>query len=265
MNIHRVAFLHIEPRLGRIEYNQQLIETAISQATAGGARWIVTPELCTSGYYFAEQIGTGWISPQPDSWMKRLLKISKRHGLTIFLSHPERDSLSDRLFNSVFVLGADGKLAGRHRKTGISDKLTAESCFSRGNELAPIDCDGIKVGILICADAWRPEIAATLKQRGADLFISPAAWPPQPCGPEGCWEKRTAETGIPIWVCNRTGIERELNYTQAESIVAGNGQRLLQISLDRAAILFFDWDMETMSPLSGEFEVAYLDEEKLSD
>lgn len=259
MNIQRVAFLHIEPHLGQLKYNQRLIETTISLAAAGGARWIVTPELCVSGYYFADHIGTDWISPQPDRWMNRLLDISRRNGLTIFLSYPERDARTEYLFNSVFVLGPDGKLAGRHRKISIDYHHTAESWSSRGIEAEPINCNGIKVGILICADTWGPENAGILRQKGADLFISPAAWPPEPCGPEGCWEKRTAETGIPLWLCNRTGIERELDYTKAESIIAHNGMRLMEIALTQPAVLFFDWDMKTMSPVSDKFRVTYLD------
>lgn len=125
--------------------------------------------------------------------------------------------------------------------------------------LEPVNCNGIKVGILICADSWHPEYARILSQKGAQLFISPVAWPPEPCGPEGCWERRTKETGIPIWVCNRTGRERMLDYTKAESVIAANGQRKLQIALKKSAVLFFDWDMAAMAPASSEFKAAYLD------
>ncbi|MBA7691464.1 Glutamine-dependent NAD(+) synthetase [subsurface metagenome] len=63
MSVCRVAFLHIEPHPGEIQYNRQFIEAAINLAAERGARWIVTPELCVSGYYFADEIGTDWIVP----------------------------------------------------------------------------------------------------------------------------------------------------------------------------------------------------------
>ncbi len=50
MNKIRVALLHLEPCLGEVEQNRRLIERAIRQAAAGGANWIVTPELCLCGY-----------------------------------------------------------------------------------------------------------------------------------------------------------------------------------------------------------------------
>lgn len=255
----RVALLHLEPRLGEVEQNRRLIERAIRRAAAGGANWIVTPELCICGYFFTDEIGTDWISPQPDAWMKRLLALAGDKGLTIFLHSPERDEASGRLYNSCFVLGPDGKIAGRHRKLGVSPKMTAESWASPGSACTPIRLDGVRVGLLTCADTWLPNPAATLKAAGADLIISPAAWPPEPCGPEGCWEKRTAETGIPIWVCNRTGRERMLDFTRADSVIAGGGRRLLEIALPQASILFFYWDMGKMAPISAKFEVEPLE------
>jgi len=256
MNVLRVAFLHIEPLSGQIEYNRRLIEEAIDIAAERGARWIVTPELCVSGYYFRGHVGTDWIRPQPDQWMSHLLEITRREGLTIFLSYPERDVSTGQLFNSVFVLGADGKIGGSYRKIEIHPG-PEEDWSTPGSELVPIDIDGVKVGMLVCADTRHPEKAAVLRQKGAQILVCPMAWGHK-YGPGDRWERRTAETGIPIWVCNRTGREREVDWTRAESVVAKDGRRLLEMAVDRSAILFFNWDKKTMSPISHKFEVAYL-------
>ncbi len=252
-----VAFLHLEPRPGRIAHNRKLIEKAITVAADSGARWIITPELCVSGYFFRESAGTGWINPQPDSWMKRLLGVARRRQLTIFLSYPERDEKTDQFYNSVFVLGADGLLKGVHRKIDVHPGPGDDWSAPR-SELWPVTVDGIKVGLLICADTQHPEKAAILKEKGAQILVCPMAWGHK-YSPGDRWEKITAETGIPILVCNRTGREGEVDWTKAESVVAGDGRRLLQISLDRSAVLLFDWDMEAMSPLSTEFRAVYLD------
>lgn len=249
--------MHLEPSPGQIEYNRRFIEKAINEAVERGARWIVTPELCVSGYYFSDQIGTDWIKPQPDRWMNHLLEITKSKGLTLILSHPERDRKTGQLFNSVFVLDPDGKIIGRHRKIEIHPG-PEEDWATPGSELVPIDVNGIKVGLLICADTWYPEKARVLRQKGAQILICPMAWGHK-YGPGDRWERRTAETGIPVWVCNRTGREREVDWTKAESVVAKDGKRLLQIAVNTSAILLFDWDMKTMSPVSCEFEVTYLD------
>lgn len=249
--------MHLEPRPGQIEYNRALVEEAINLAAEGGARWIVTPELCVCGYYFSDQVGTNWIKPQPDRWVSHLLETARRRHLTVFLSHPERDIKTGQLFNSVFVLGASGEIIGSHRKIAVHPG-PEEDWSTPGSQLEPVNVDGIRVGLLICADTRHPEKAAVLKQKGAQILVSPMAWGDK-YGPGDRWERRTAETRIPIWVCNRTGQERQVDWTRAESVVAKDGQRLLQIAVDRSAILFFDWDMKTMSLISSKFKIAYLD------
>ena len=65
----RIALLHLAPVPAAVADNRNLVEEAIVAAAKAGADWIVTPELVTTGYTFADQIGTDWILPQPDPWM----------------------------------------------------------------------------------------------------------------------------------------------------------------------------------------------------
>ena len=57
-----IALLHLAPRPGDVEFNKRLIERAVVQAASLGARLIVTPELCLSGYGFRDLVGTTWIA-----------------------------------------------------------------------------------------------------------------------------------------------------------------------------------------------------------
>jgi predicted amidohydrolase len=249
----KVSFLHLEPKLGDIEFNRRLIEKGIDIAIAHGAKWILTPELAVTGYYFTEYIGTDWIKPQPEEWLDSLLGISRKTGISIFLSHPEKDEYTGKLHNSVFVL-SKGLFTGRYRKIEVHPG-SEEGWSTAGNELEPVDVDGIKVGLLICADTWEGDKAKVLAEKGAQLLIVPAAWPMRQYGPEDRWERRTAETGIPLWVSNRTGREKEIDWRDADSVVAAKGKRYLEICLDYSAVLLFDWDKNTMIPISKEFEV----------
>ena len=62
----RIALLHLAPRVGELEYNRRLLETAIDSAVDMGAEWVVTPELFLPGYEFAEILGTEWIGSTLD-------------------------------------------------------------------------------------------------------------------------------------------------------------------------------------------------------
>ena len=253
----RIALLHIAPKTGEIDQNRRLIEQGVAAASAAGAQWAITPELCVSGYLFLKSIGTGWINPQPDQWMSQFCDFVKRQRITVFLSHPELDPASGRMFNTVFIIGPDGEITGRHRK--VKTLGGAEAWSSPGWKISPLDCDGIRTGILVCADAYKNDVAEVLVSKGAQVLVSPVAWGPGGCGPDGEWEERSAQNGLPIIVCNRTGVEpEELDYRSAESVVAQNGRRLLEATSEKSVVLTFDWDMETMTLQSEEFQRTYL-------
>jgi N-carbamoylputrescine amidase len=253
----RVALLHIAPRLGEIDHNRELVESAVKIAADQGANWAITPELCVCGYLFAKKIGTDWIQPQPDQWLQSFCQLVREHPMTVFLSHPERDPLTDNLYNSVFVISPQGEIIGRHRK--VKTLQGPEAWSTPGNECIPVDCDGVKVGVLVCADGYKNDVPQVLKDRGAQVLVSPAAWGPGGCAPDGEWEQRTIDTGLPIMVCNRSGRERsDLDFREAVSVVAQDGERLLCGLSDRSVVLTFDWDLDAMTLLSQDYHRTYL-------
>ena len=248
--------MHLAPITSDIAHNRDLVERATRTAAAAGAQWVVTPELCISGYMFMEEIGTDWILPQPDAWTQSYCNLVKELGLTVFLSHPERDPATDKMYNTIFVINRSGEIVGKHRK--VKALRGAEGWSTAGSEIDPISCDGVNVGVLICADSYKNEVAQVLKDKGAELFVSPVAWGPGQCAPDGEWEQRTVDNGVPIMVCNRSGIERDdLDYRRAESVVAKDGKRLLEATSDRSVILTFDWDLDGMTTLSEDFQRVY--------
>ncbi len=238
----RVALLHLAPVPGDLERNRRLVETAIETAAGMGVDWIVTPELCECGYAFADRIGVEWIAPQPDPWMRDLSRLIAQQRVTVFLSRPERDPRAGKLHNTLFVIGAQGEILGSHRKIN-SLKIGPESWSSPGDRADPIVVEPWgRVGLLVCADAYTPRIATTLRERGAQWLVSSAAWHPGAYGPNGEWERCTADTGLPLFVCNRTGMDDALDFTASESVAAHDGQRLLSFSSARPAVLRIEWD-----------------------
>jgi predicted amidohydrolase len=250
----KIALLHIALVPGAVDRNRYVIVEAVKYAAAAGAQWIITPELAVCGLQFAHVIGTEWIQPQPDPWMARFCQMVKGLKRTVFLSCPERDA--GGLYNSVFVINPRGEIAGRHRKINVaSDSLS----WSRPGDAAdPVDCDGVGVGLLICSDLYTPDLAASLKAKGAQLLLSPASWGPGIHGPNGEWEARTRETRLPLLVCNRTGAERTLDFWKAPSLLVEKGVRMLSHTSERSAVLTLDWDFDTMTTRSSDYRAEYL-------
>ena len=253
----RISLLHLAPETGNIAHNRALLELATRTAAKAGANWVVTPELCVPGYMFMKQIGTDWILPQPDSWMQQYCALVRDLELTVFLSHPERDAATDQMFNTIFVIDPRGEIVGKHSK--IKALRGAEGWSTAGTVIEPVECAGTSVGILVCADAYKNEVAQVLKEKGAEIYVSPVSWGPGQCAPDGEWEQRSLDNDLPIIVCNRSGVEdEELDYRKAESVVARDGKRLLEATSDRSVVLTFDWDLDTMTCLSRDFSRTFL-------
>jgi predicted amidohydrolase len=223
----KIGLLHLAPSLGQLDDNRSLIEQATRLAAELGAGWVISGELVVSGYLFEPLIGTDWIAEQPDRWMRRLARLCSELGVASFVSHPERDLEAGKLFNSLFVIGRDGRMLGRHRK--LKPTAGSEDWSSAGHPSRPIVVDGIAVGLLICADAYMPLPALQLRDFGAQLLVSSAAWWPGECGPKGEWEARTLDTGLAMIVCNRTGADGLSELRDSESVVVHRGERLLTL------------------------------------
>ena len=112
--------------------------------------------------------------------------------------------------------------------------------------------------MLICADAYTSEIAQNLQAQGAQLLVSAAAWALGHHGPNGEWERCTSDTGLPLIVCNRTGPDRTLDFTKAETVVVKDGRRLLSLSSKRSTVFAIEWDLEKQTLATQEYRTVYL-------
>jgi hypothetical protein len=141
----------------------------------------------------------------------------------------------------MFVLGRDGRLLGRQRK--LNPIPISEDWSSPGRLGSPIVVDDIRVGLLICADVYRPGPAKRLGELGAELLVSSAAWWPGEWGPCGEWEARTVETRLPMIVCNRTGADGERRLVDSESVVVDRGERLLTLRSPVSTVFIVDCEL----------------------
>jgi 5-aminopentanamidase len=235
----RIALLHLAPTPADLDGNRRLVETALSHAADAGSDWIITPELVTTGYEFAEHIGVDWIESQPDQWVQSVAALAQRRRVTVFLSVPEL--ADEKLYNSMIAIDRTGRITGRHRKINTL-RVGAESWSTPGTTIQPVPIDGFGlVGMLICADAFTPRIAETLAGQGAKALVSSSAWGPGLHGPNGEWETVSQSTSLPIFVCNRTGKERGIDFSLAQSVVANRGRREVSFTASSSTIFLVDW------------------------
>ncbi len=237
----RIALVHLAAEPGQMARNRRQIEQAVAAAVAAGADWIITPELAESGYGFAPLIGTGWIQPFPSDWVRAMAATAARHRVALFLGIAERDAASGDLHNSVAVIDRRGDILGTYRKHRVING-PSERWATPGRAAPLFVVDGIALGLLVCADAYTPEIAADERRRGARLLLSAAAWAPlEGMEPDGHWEARSRETGLPLIVNNRTGAEPSIDFSASASVVIAGGQRLFTFTAPGTRVFLVDW------------------------
>ena len=184
MTIKRIALLHINAIAGALDHNRRLIERGVTTALQEKADWIITPETAVSGLQFSHLIGTDWIEPQPDAWARALGRRVGETGAHLFLGLAEKGE--DGLFyNVVYVLGEGGGTIGSQRKLLVH----SDGWSTPGGALTTLDVNGIKVGVMICADAYTNRVADGHLAQGAQVLVAPSAWGPGLYGPFWSGEK----------------------------------------------------------------------------
>lgn len=251
----KIALCHLEISQGPESRNIKLLEKAVRIAADNGAQWVITPETAVQGYYFYKLNPAAQVEQQPSVKLNKLLALVKAYGLFLFLGSGEYDSELKCNFNSCIVFAPDGSICGKHRKL-ISHGIGAEAWAQKASALEPVNCGTIKVGALVCADAWYSDHAQEMQKKGAQIIIDIAAWPPtEVCGnPLGAWEKCSEVTGLPMLVCNQTGATEWMDMTIGQSVAIEKGKTKLSYSGEQA-VLLLDWDERLGEILSDEFEI----------
>ncbi len=249
----RISLLHAALRFDDVAENMRVLEAMFMQALTAKPDLIVMPELAISGYEFAATLGQDWISETVPAAIERFAGLARQHQVALVLASPRFDSESGEFFNTAFFIDVHGQILGQHDKINVLPG--SEGWASRGAGVAAFAWRGHKLGLLICSDAYSEEYAAELAEQGAQVLISPANWSPGLYGPDGEWEQRSADTGLTLIVCNRTGKEVEMDFSGSASVVAVAGQRRLSYVEHAPAILSVDLRTADWRPVSERYMV----------
>lgn len=248
--------LHLAFKNDNVSHNVELLENLFLRALATEPDLVVMPELAVSGYEFYKEIGKEWIKDEVPAIVKKFSRLARDNNIAIVLSSPRYNIEKDRYYNAAIFIDEQGQILGEHYKINVLPG--SEGWSSPGFEVRPIQWNGYKIGLLICSDAYTENIAKELATQGASVLISPAAWAPGMHEPNGEWEQRSQETGLCVYVCNRTGEEDMLNFEGSASAVVAGGRRVFEYSGKQPAILTIDVDPLNWSPRENTFKVLEL-------
>ena len=187
------------------EKNLAALTNLVRQAAAQGAKLIVLPEMCATGYYFesmeqAAKMAESIVNGQTVGLLENL---AKELDCYLVAGLPELDG--ERLYNSAVLIGPDG-LIGRHRKMHhyVPDSTWAKT----GDEPVKVfDTPIGNIGIQICMDLSYPEGPRLSRLMGAQVLCAPMNWNESSI-PSDIWLTRAKENGMYVIASNRHGNEK---------------------------------------------------------
>src|SRR5918994_3583883 len=172
----KIACIQMEPIVGEKDRNLQKSLAMIEEAASEGARLIVLPELCDSGYVFeSRDEAFEFAEPVPDGPTSRAWsEAAARHDLYLVAGISER--AGDVLYNSSVVIGPRGHL-GTFRKVHLWNEENLY--FEPGDIGFPVFRTPLgRIGTFICYDCWFPESFRLCALQGADIVCVPTNWEP---------------------------------------------------------------------------------------
>lgn len=217
-----IACIQMEPVVGEKNPNLEKSIGMIEEAAGSGARLVVLPELCNSGYVFESRSEAFELAePVPDGPTVRAWgEAARRHGLHLVAGISER--AGDALYNSAVVIGPHGYV-GAFRKVHLWNEENLY--FEPGDAGFPVFRTPIgRIGTFICYDCWFPESFRLCALQGADIVCVPTNWVPIP----GQDERREAMANI---LCMAAAHSNSIFIAAADRIGTERGQEFIGQSL----------------------------------
>ncbi len=161
----KIAHCQFEPWVGDFEHNLTRFEEGLKRADAEGAKIVSFPECFFTGYPDTEEMARKSAFAADSPQMKRILDVTARHAAVAIAGFNELRG--SELYNTVFV-------AHHGQKLGLYSKCAAYMKFHKQGRDFPVwEIDGLKFGVLICADGGYIEPARILALKGARVIFAP--------------------------------------------------------------------------------------------
>lgn len=171
MNAQKIALAQINPLLGDLPGNAQLISQAAADAYAQGASLVITPELSLTGYPPEDLLLRPAFIEAADQELNQLMvELQKFPGLIVIIGHPKKTSAGLQNYASVIQ---DGKVLASYAKQELPNHEVFDEVryFTPGKQACVFENAGIRYGLILCEDAWHAGPAKQAHDAGAHVLL----------------------------------------------------------------------------------------------
>ncbi|MBT7756716.1 MAG: NAD+ synthase [Rhodospirillaceae bacterium] len=242
-DILKIAMAQINPTVGDIAGNADLVRAARGEAAEQGADLVVFGELVLCGYPPEDLVLKGAFQDAVAATMQDLAAETADGGPALLVTAPWRGE--DQLYNAVLLLDGGEIAAVRYKHDlpnfGVFDE---KRVFAAGPLPGPINFRGVRLGVPICEDIWTPDVCECLVETGAELLIVPNGSPFE----DGKFDvrmnhavARVLETGLPLAYVNQVGGQDELVFDGGSFVVNADHSLALQMPTFTSGVVMTEW------------------------
>ena len=234
----RVALAQLNPTVGDVAGNRDLIAAAYEEAAGAGADLVVTPELSLVGYPPRDLLHRGTLLDACEDALADLAG-STVDGPALVVGMPDRCGGPGRPLRNVVAVCADGEVAaeGAKRLLPTYDVFDEDRYFEPGEGPATVEVAGVTVGLSVCEDAWNETIVGGVRRydadplgdlvaAGADLAVNVSASPfhvGKGRFRESLFAGHARRTGLPVVFVDQVGANDELVFDGRSFVLGPDG------------------------------------------
>ena len=238
MNL-QISVAQLNFMVGDMPGNARKIIDAAHAAYAQGSRLLLTPELSICGYAAEDLfLRPSFIAACDDAVKTVATELAGLKNMVVVVGHPSggdtrtRSVAVQKRFNMASVL-RHGVVEQTYAKRELPNYQVFDErrYFSPGQGVCVFEVQGVKVGLLICEDAWFEEPARLAKEAGAEVLAVINASPFH-VGKGGERVARMAEraraTGLPLIYAHLVGGQDEVVFDGASFALQADGTVAMQ-------------------------------------
>lgn len=249
----RVAIAQINPTVGKLEANSELIIGAIKKAASQDADLVVFGELAVSGYPIADlALNRSFIQDCQEIVDGLIVKSKEFPKLTIVVGHPRMAEIGNEwaiAHNSASVF-QNGVLLGSYDKQHLPNYTVfdEERIFVSGSKSLDLEISGVKCSVLICEDLWRKQGASSELMTGNTELTLVLNGSPYERSKNELRRKIATDVAIEqssaLVYANLVGGQDDLIFDGDSFIISAQGEQITQLEI-------FQEEVKTVSLEAG--------------
>lgn len=240
----RLAVAQLNPTVGAIAANADLVREARRQAAEKGADLVLASELVLAGYMPEDLV----LKP---AFVRRCMDAAQAlaietadGGPGLILGTPWKGE-DGKVYNAAVLLDQGEIKAIRYKYDLPNYSVFDEKrVFAAGPLPGPVEFRGIRLGLPICEDIWNDEVCECLAETGAELLLVPNGspyWVDRADNRLQVVVARVVESGLPLIYCNMLGGQDEIVFDGGSFALQADRSLAFQMPQFRSSLGISDW------------------------